>query len=643
MSENIRMLGRLITDSELYDLGVPEHFTNVYRDSNGNMNLTLKPLSKFPASFPYIDKVLCSTTRIDPALSDYTEDHVARLFEKRLIVFRPVEAKIDYYAYDQTVLPQSSYLEILDEEYISVPCFDLKKLDITEGEFHYSLKTLKPLLVEPPVSDETIDKPEFVFVKIWDPSIDAYDIYLYFNIVSLTMRDGVTKLLINMPEYNRIKLNMADVVNVIEDPVDSIIFIPTALYESYVEQHKNDYMDQEEYLVPAFKEAETLDQIVVAQDEEEGSVVEDRAEDIPLNEPELQNQENDLPSALEVSIKEVAILTKMKEAARAMHLVYSDEDLINFYVSAHSSNLIVLAGMSGTGKSRLIKVYAKALGLDEYNGIKFISVSPAWTDDTDLLGYVDYKNMMYREAGTELVTFLKTAAENRDKQYVVCFDEMNLARVEHYFSPFLSILEDPEEERLLTVYNKALDNKLENSSDYPSKIRLWNNVLFAGTVNIDESTFNFSDKVLDRANVIKLGMRPFTELKAVLENCCLSDRELSVLTELHEAIKKSNPKLGIGYRIVKQINSYINNIPKDVVYSRALAFDKLIVQRIITKLRGSEEQLNTLIGRLSGEDKLVDSNIESILDKYSDVSDFIHVRDELKNKAKELVLYGYSV
>ena len=62
MSENIRMLGRLITESELYDLGVPEHFTNTYRDSNGNMNLTLKPLSKFPASFPYIDTVLCSTT-----------------------------------------------------------------------------------------------------------------------------------------------------------------------------------------------------------------------------------------------------------------------------------------------------------------------------------------------------------------------------------------------------------------------------------------------------------------------------------------------------------------------------------------------------------------------------------------------------
>lgn len=333
----------------------------------------------------------------------------------------------------------------------------------------------------------------------------------------------------------------------------------------------------------------------------------------------------------------------MKAAAKEMHLVYSDEDLINFYVSAHSSNLIVLAGMSGTGKSRLIKVYAKALGLDKYDGIKFISVSPAWTDDSDLLGYVDYKGNKYREAATELVTFLKRAAENRDKQYVICFDEMNLARVEHYFSSFLSILEDPETERQLVVYNRSLAGVLDNSNEFPATISLGDNVLFAGTVNIDESTFNFSDKVLDRANVIKLGMRPFTELKDVLEECCLSDRELQCLTDLHNMIRERNPKLGIGYRIIKQINSYINKIPEGVAFSRGNAFDRLIVQRIITKLRGSEEQLNMLIGKIDGNDKLVESDIMALLGKYKDVSEFTNVKLELKNKAKELMLYGYSV
>ena len=72
-----------------------------------------------------------------------------------------------------------------------------------------------------------------------------------------------------------------------------------------------------------------------------------------------------------------------------------------------------------------------------YNSIKFISVSPAWTDDSDILGYVDYRNMLYREADTELVAFLKRAADDKDNRYIVCFDEMNLARVEHYFSQFL--------------------------------------------------------------------------------------------------------------------------------------------------------------------------------------------------------------
>ena len=108
-------------------------------------------------------------------------------------------------------------------------------------------------------------------------------------------------------------------------------------------------------------------------------------------------------------------------------------------------------------------------------------------------------------------------------------------------------------------------------------------------------------------------------------------------------IRERNPKLGIGYRIIKQINSYINKIPEGVAFSRGNAFDRLIVQRIITKLRGSEEQLNMLIGKIDGNDKLVESDIMALLGKYKDVSEFTNVKLELKNKAKELMLYGYSV
>ncbi len=630
MSENIRVLGRLMTEAEMYDLGVPEHYTNVFRDVNDNNILCLKPLSDFPSNYPPIDKVLCLCSRLDAELNSIDEERVASILERRLFVFRPMQSKIEYYAYEQRLLPKGCSPDVLDERYVAVPCFDLPKLGLSVEEFHSCLKNAKALLVEPCISDETDDRPECVIAKIMASDGDSYDLYLYFNIISMAIRDGASKLLIEQPEYHRIKLDIEDINNIIYDVDDNIIFIPAVLYDHYVERHRNDYIDAEEYLVSEPKDEQVVKQNIASEQE--------------ADKPSANLQQEAVAHKEEALVKEEgSILKKMKAAAKEMHLVYSDEDLINFYVSAHSSNLIVLAGMSGTGKSRLIKVYAKALGLDKYDGIKFISVSPAWTDDSDLLGYVDYKGNKYREAATELVTFLKRAAENRDKQYVICFDEMNLARVEHYFSSFLSILEDPETERQLVVYNRSLAGVLDNSNEFPATISLGDNVLFAGTVNIDESTFNFSDKVLDRANVIKLGMRPFTELKDVLEECCLSDRELQCLTDLHNMIRERNPKLGIGYRIIKQINSYINKIPEGVAFSRGNAFDRLIVQRIITKLRGSEEQLSMLIGKIDGNDKLVESDIMALLGKYKDVSEFTNVKLELKNKAKELMLYGYSV
>ena len=96
-------------------------------------------------------------------------------------------------------------------------------------------------------------------------------------------------------------------------------------------------------------------------------------------------------------------------------------------------------------------------------------------------------------------------------------------------------------------------------------------------------------------------------------------------------------------RIVKQINSYIKNIPVGAEYTRTVAFDKLLVQRIITKLRGSEEQLIKLVGKLDKEGNLIASDVVVLLDKYKEVSDFNFVKKELKNKAKELMLYGYSI
>lgn len=350
--------------------------------------------------------------------------------------------------------------------------------------------------------------------------------------------------------------------------------------------------------------------------------------------------------------------------SKKMGLLYAKNDLINFHIAVKSSRLVILSGMSGTGKSKLITIYAKTLGLNDR--FRMIPVSPAWTDDSDLLGYLDYKNMIYRPADTDLVNFLLKAQDDPEKLYMVCFDEMNLARVEHYFSQFISVLENNDDERFIQLYNSNLENRVYNSNVYPSKVLVRKNVIFVGTVNIDESTFHFSDKVLDRANVIKLNMCSFNELAEVKKNIIsedkdeidfntndffetnntfftMTDDELSFLDELNYCLKENNPRMGIGYRVISQINQYLSAIPQDIGYDRQEAFDNLIVQRILTKLRGADDQIIKLIGNLNEENKLDNSLLYDLFEKYLNISDFKHCKDALYQKAKELKLYGYTI
>ena len=132
-------------------------------------------------------------------------------------------------------------------------------------------------------------------------------------------------------------------------------------------------------------------------------------------------------------------IDRLTDTASRAGLLYNQKDLINFHMSVKSSRLVILAGMSGTGKSGLVRLYGKALGIPEER-ICFLPVRPSWMDDGDILGYVDMKNLVYRSADTGLAELLIDASQHTDKLYIVCFDEMNLARAEPYFAQFISAL-----------------------------------------------------------------------------------------------------------------------------------------------------------------------------------------------------------
>ena len=380
----------------------------------------------------------------------------------------------------------------------------------------------------------------------------------------------------------------------------------------------------------------------------EESPVDDKVEEIVSEEPK------------EKPFTEADFLARLKDTAEASGLLYAPKDLMNFHISIKSSRLVILAGMSGTGKSGLVRLYGKALGLPEER-VRFLPVRPSWMDDGDILGYVDMKNMVYRSADTGLAELLIEAATHPEKLYLVCFDEMNLARAEHYFAQFISVLEK-EENPTIRLYNPSLAPRLYNSSAYPAEIPVGRNVIFTGTVNVDESTYHFSDKILDRANVITLHQGRFHDLRRLkrkdqtlwqevdaltfggfrkMTSLGLSERELDLLDALNDAFHQSGLAGGIGFRIACQMGRYLENIPQCDTFHREDGIDAQVVQRILTKLRGSSQQLDGLLsldekGQLQGA-------IVRVLGQFNDLSDFQEARQVLEGKARELKLYDYTI
>lgn len=359
------------------------------------------------------------------------------------------------------------------------------------------------------------------------------------------------------------------------------------------------------------------------------------------------------------------LLNTFNRLCEENNLYYEPKDLTNVHTAIKTGNLVILSGMSGTGKSAIVDMYARALGLrsdGDENRVLIIPVRPSWNDDSDLLGYVDLIHMVYRASDTGFVKLLVEASKdvNKDKLYVVCFDEMNLARVEHYFSQFLSILEKPIGKRRLRLYDEQYRGRLYNSSDYPDEIELQGNIRFIGTVNIDESTYHFADKVLDRANVITLHVLPFTKWerhvytsKGALQEWSYDDYTSitkssenvnptllkKFLWDFHLLLQSTSSGMGIGPRVVKAIETYLANLPTDdnmFTLSVAEGVDLQVKQRVLTKIRGSAEQFETLF------DDSADT-IVGLLDAYDELSSFTECRKTVIQKKKELKTYGYCL
>lgn len=316
-----------------------------------------------------------------------------------------------------------------------------------------------------------------------------------------------------------------------------------------------------------------------------------------------------------------------------------------YITSLLAKPFVILTGNSGTGKIRISKQFAEYLEWESDEGKKnwvIIPVGADWTDNTKILGYynplAEDGNGKYEK--TKIVELIEEANRHKEIPYFVILDEMNLSHVERYFSDFLSHMETPDTPFELEGYTRRLD--------YPE------NMFVVGTVNIDETTYMFSPKVLDRANVIEFkpqkedvfkvfsaagtvgkmvpvndgSAQAFLKLaKEIRTGKFAVDEDLThyytdvdgdftgsnldyvegVFSDIYEIVQKYD--FEFAFRTVKEIRNYIAaayELLEKTEFNLNQIIDEQLLQKILPKIHGNKKEIGQMLEELTG-----------LCDKYS--------------------------
>ncbi len=258
-----------------------------------------------------------------------------------------------------------------------------------------------------------------------------------------------------------------------------------------------------------------------------------------------------------------------------LHLFYSFEDIATFIAGLGSSRLSILQGMSGTGKTSLPKIFSEAI----IGNCEIIEVESSWRDKNELLGYFNEFSKNYTPK--KFTQALYKARLNEEVMTFIVLDEMNLSRIEYYFSDFLSLMENEEDKREIKLLNVKIFNDYDNEhhsylglkDDHTIKVP--KNIFFIGTANKDESTFEISDKVYDRAMTMNFNSRAkvnhvyneemnprylsYEQFNNLIKNAkdtyVFDIDDNKIIKEVERILQPYN--ISFGYRIARQIESFV--------------------------------------------------------------------------------------
>ncbi|MBO7537651.1 MAG: hypothetical protein J6T44_00045 [Prevotella sp.] len=378
------------------------------------------------------------------------------------------------------------------------------------------------------------------------------------------------------------------------------------------------------------------------------------------DDPNINLLEKMVSGTLKIEIpNEPFSIKKMIDYIGETGLLYTDSLVKRFAFSLMSKRFLILSGLAGSGKTQLALAFASALVKNKEEQMCVVSVGADWTNREPLLGFpnaLQEGKYVKPESGVLDLLIEANRPENADKPYFLILDEMNMSYVERYFADFLSAMESKEKISLWS--NDEAQEDSDEVDGVPQKVALPPNLFIIGTINVDETTYMFSPKVLDRANVIEFKISG-EEMAGFLKEMKEIDRDsingrasgmgasfveiasrkelaednqaVDTLQDFFNQLKSVNAEF--GYRSATEIFRFIcqaktNDDTKQKMEAKEI-LDAAIVQKLLPKLHGSRKKLEPVLRKLwslcfigAGKDLSMDS--ENVLKaEYKDSADKI--------------------